>query len=162
MATFTQWQKGGTGGPISVGNSPSPLAVSKTVIDINKVLNGTGNIAAIALGAADSLAVQQFPAGTILLGVQAIVTIGIDSSTTRIDLGDANTATRYVSNYTTPYTAGSVLTQALTTNPLRFYSAADALLLKLTGTYTTASVGAIRFVVYTLDGSADPISTTQS
>lgn len=165
MATITTWQKGGvgaTGGPISVGNSPQPFAVSKTVIDINKIENGTNNIAAIALGAADSVVVQTIPANTILIGLQAIVTIGIDTSTTRIDLGDTGSATRYVSNYTTPFTAGSVLTQAVTTNPLRFYTAADQLLLKLTGTYTTASVGAIRFVVYTADASADPISTTQS
>lgn len=165
MATITTWQKGGTGatgGPASVGNIQLPVAVSKTVLDINKIENGTNNIAAVALGAADSVVVQSIAANTILLGLQAIVTIGIDASTTRIDLGDTGSATRYVSNYTTPFTAGSVLTQAVTTNPLRFYTAADTLLLKLTGTYTTSSVGAIRFVVITMDASADPISTTQS
>lgn len=159
------WQKGGTGatgGPNSVGNLTQTTAVSKTVLDINKIENGTNNITAIALGAADSVVIQTIPANTILLGLQAIVTIAIDTSTTRIDVGDTGSATRYVSNYTTPFTVGSVLTQAVTTNPLRFYTAADQLLLKLTGTYTTASVGAIRFVIWTLDASADPISTTQS
>jgi len=161
----TAWQKGGTGatgGPIGIGNSQLPLAVSKTVIDINKLMNGTNNVAAIALGAADQVVVQQFPANTILVGLQAIITTLVDSSTTRIDLGDGGSATRYVSNYTTPFTVGSVLTQALTTNPLYFYTTADKLLLKLTGTYTTSSQGAIRFVIYTVDASADPIATTQS
>jgi hypothetical protein len=166
MAVITKaWQKGGltaTGGPVGVGNSPSPISVAKHVIDINKIMNGTNNIAAVSLGAADQVPVMQFPAGTILLGLQAVISIAIDSSTTRIDLGDGGSATRFVSNYTTPLTLGSVLTQALTTNPLYFYSTADQLLLKLTGTYTTASVGAIRFVIYTMDASADPISTTQS
>lgn len=159
------WQKGGsgaTGGPLGVGNSQLPLSASKNVLDINKIMNGTNNITAIALGAADQVVVQTIPANTILVGLQAIVTIGIDTSTTRIDLGDTGSATRFVSNYTTPFTAGSVLTQAVTTNPLKFYTAADQILLKLTGTYTTSSVGAIRFVVYTLDASADAISTTQA
>jgi hypothetical protein len=159
------WQKGGTGAtgaPISVGNTQMPVAVSKTVIDINKIENGTNNIAAISLGAADQVVVQTIPAFTILLGIQAVITTLVDSSTTRIDLGDSSSATLFVNNYTTPFTAGSVLTQATTTNPLKFYTAADQLLLKLTGTYTTSSKGAIRFVVITMDGSADPISTTQS
>lgn len=165
MATITTWQKGGTGatgGPNAVGNNPQPLTQSNVVIDINKIENGTNNITAVALGAADSVVVMTIPANTVVLGIQAVVTIGIDSSTTRIDLGDTGSATRFVSNYTTPLTAGSVLTQAVTTNPLRFYSTADTLLLKLTGTYTTSSVGAIRFVVWTLNALADPISTTQS
>lgn len=165
MATITTWQKGGTGatgGPAGLGNTMTGVNISKTVIDINKIENGTNNITAVALGAADSVVVQKFPAGTLLVGLQAIITTTVDTSTTRIDLGDGASATRFVSNYTTPYTAGSVLTQAVTTNPLFFYSTADNLLLKLTGTYTTASAGAIRFVIMTVDASADPISTTQS
>lgn len=165
MATITTWQKGGvgaTGGPNAVGNNPFPVTQSDVVIDINKIENGTNNVTAVALGAADSVVVMTIPANTVLLGVQAIVTIGVDTSTTRIDLGDTGSATRFVNNYTTPYTVGSVLTQALTTNPLKFYTAADQLLLKLTGTYTTSSVGAIRFVIWTMNASPVPISTTQA
>lgn len=162
MATYLQYRKGGTGGPISVGNSPLPIAVSKTVIDLNQIINGTNNVPAQAISSGDAIAIQNFPAGTILLGLQAVITTTLDTSTTSFVIGDAASTNRYTTTYTTPFTAGSVITQALTTNPLRFYSAADNLLITLTGTYTTASKGAIRFVVYTLDASADPISTTQA
>ena len=163
MTTWTTWQKGGTGatgGPISVGNSPLPIAVSKTVIDINKILNGTNNVAAISLASGDSVVVQTIPANTILLGLQVIVTI-TDAESSAVSVGDTGSATRYVNGAST-LTAGTVLTQATTTNPLHFYSAADTLLIKFTGTYTTSSTGAYRFVVYTMDASADPIATTQS
>jgi len=162
MATYLQYRKGGTGGPLGVGNSPLPITVSKTVIDLNKIINGTNNVAAQAITTGDAIAIQNFPAGTVLLGLQAVITTTLDTSTTSLVIGDAGSTNRYTTAYTTPYTAGSVITQALTTNPLRFYSTADNLLITLTGTYTTATQGAIRFVVYTLDASADPIATTQS
>lgn len=161
MTTYTAWEKGGTGGPASVGNA-SGISVSKSVIDLNKVINGTNNVPAIALATGDALVIQQMPAGTILLGLQAIITTTLDTSTTSLIIGDAASTNRYTTAYTTPYTAGSVITQASTINPLRFYATADRLLITLTGTYTTASQGAIRFVVYTMDATADPISTTQA
>jgi len=159
----TAWQKGGlgaTGGPVSVGNSQLPIAVSKTVIDINKLENGTNNVSAITLASGDAVVVQQIPANTILLGLQVICTI-TDTGSSTVSVGDSGSATRYVNAASTP-TAGTVLTQATTTNPLRFYSTADTLRLTLNGTYTTASKGAYLFVVYTMDASPDPISTTQS
>lgn len=162
MTTYSTWRKGGTGGPASVGNLTQTVSVSKSVLDLNKIINGTNNVAPIALATGDALVIQNMPAGTILLGFQAIITTTLDTSTTSLVIGDAGSTNRYVTAYTTPYTAGSVLPQALTTNPLRFYSTADNLLITLTGTYTTATQGAIRFVVITADGSADPISTTQS
>jgi hypothetical protein len=162
MATYTQFRKGGTGGPIAVGNAPQAVSVGKHVIDLNVILNGTNNVTAQALNTGDAIAVVNFPAGTVLLGLQAIITTTLDTSTTSLVIGDAGSTNRYTTAYTTPYTAGSVITQASTVNPLRFYSTQDSLLLTLTGTYTTASKGAIRFVWWTLDGSADPISTTQA
>jgi hypothetical protein len=159
----TAWQKGGlgaTGGPLSVGNSPQPISVSKTVIDINKLMNGTNNVAAITLASGDSVVVQTIPANTIVLGLQVIVTI-TDAESSTVSVGDSGSATRYV-NAASTLTAGTVLTQALTTNPLHYYAAADTLRIQFNGTYTTSSTGAYRFTIWTLDATADPISTTQS
>lgn len=158
------WQKGGlaaTGGPIGVGNSQLPFAVSKTTLNLNKILNGTNNIASQAITTGDAVIFQQLPANTVLVGLQVIVTI-TDNASSSVSVGDSGSATRFVSAAAT-LTAGTVLTQAVTTNPLRFYSTADSLRMTFNGTYVAAtSVGEYRFVIYTADASADPISTTQA
>ena len=164
MAILTNaWQKGGPGATAlsGLGNIPQGLCVAKHNIDINKILNGTNNIPATAIATGSQIPLMQLPANMALVGLQAIVTTAFDASTSTLSIGDGASGTRYVSGAST-LTAGTVLTQAVTTNPLRFYATADQLLLTLNGTYTTASVGALRFVAVFYDASADPISTTQA
>lgn len=164
MAVLTSaWQKGGSGatGGVGIGNLELPVSTIKYDIDINKVLNGTNNIPATAIATGSQIPMLPLPANTILLGLQAIVVTAFDASTTSLSIGDGGSGTRFV-NAASSLTAGTVLTQAVTTNPLRFYSTADTLLLTLNGTYTTASIGKLRIVAIVADATADPIATTQS
>lgn len=157
------WQKGGTGATAlaGLGNVPQGYNVAKYNIDINKILNGTNNISALTIATGDQLPIMTIPAGMAIVGINAQITTAFDANGGSIALGDSTSASRFIATWTT-LTANTYPIIATTANPLAFYSTADNLLLKLTGTWSTASVGAVRFVVAFRDDSADPIATTQA
>lgn len=124
--------------------------VQKFQYDISAFTGATG----------DQVYLMALPAFTQINWIQAIVVTAVSvGSGPGISLGDTGSATRYV-NAASTLTAGTVLTQAVTTNPLKFYSAADQLLLKIAGG-TLPGTGLIRFVICLSDCTADAPMTTQ-
>lgn len=95
------------------------------------------------------------PAFTAVTFLQLYVVTAI-TGTTRIDLGDTGSATRYISNMAT-FTANFQAVQALTTMPIYSYTAADKLLIKLT---TTPTAGVVAITIGLTDFSNDAPMTT--
>lgn len=106
---------------------------------------------------ADQQYLIALPAYTSIAYLQVIVKTAC-TGVTRLDLGDNGSATRFISNAAT-FTAGLVLTQAITTMPLITYTTADKLLLKIT---TAPTAGVLRFVVGLIDCGADSPMTVQA
>lgn len=111
---------------------------------------------------ADQYVVMALPRYTQIQSIQATCVTALSlGAGARIDLGDltANSATFYVSNATT-LTAGTTLTQAVTTNPLYYYgAAADQLLLKITG--ATIATGILRIAIVVADLTRNQAMTVQ-
>jgi len=106
-----------------------------------------------------SVALMTLPAFTQVDGIQVIVQTAVASGNT-ISVGDSSSTTLYVSG-ATPTTVGTVLTQAITTNPLKFYGAtADTLNVTVTNS-TLPTTGVLRFIVKLTDMSRNAIMTVQ-
>jgi hypothetical protein len=158
MATYTAYKKGGAT-LIGVGQS-QPQLVIKHEIDLAKVIAGSNNQPAIALASNDKLTIMTIPALFQLDSLQAICqTALVLGSSPAISVGDSSSDTIFV-NAASTLTAGTILTQAVTTNPLKTYATADALNLKVTGGSAATATGIIRFVIRGTDLSRDPITTT--
>ncbi len=109
---------------------------------------------------AQSMALMHFPPYTQVSSMQAYVSATVATSTT-IRVGDGTAYDTFVTA-ATPTTVGTVLTQAITTNPLIFYGANGG---DLNITITQASLpttGKITFVVDLLDCTTETPTTTQS
>lgn len=135
------------GGLTGISNKHLPVCHQKFEYDLSTFTGAT----------ADQAYLIAIPAKTILLGLQAEL-VTATTGVTRFDLGDTSSATLYVNNHAT-FTAGSVMTQAVTTNPLKYYATADKLLLKITGVPAT---GTLRFGVTWIDNTRDQPMTVQS
>jgi hypothetical protein len=135
------------GGTSGVSNKHLGVAIQKFEYDLSTFTGAS----------ADQAYLIAIPAKTILLGLQAEL-VTATTGVTRFDLGDTSSATLFVSNHAT-FTAGSVMTQAVTTNPLKYYATADKLLLKITGVPAT---GTLRFLTLMVDATRDAPMTTQS
>lgn len=137
-------------GPIGLSSDRLP-AFQEIHYEID-MANVALDVTAGTFVSADQYVVMSLPKHTCLQSLQAIChTALVLGSGARIDIGDktANSATYYVSNATT-LTAGTVLTQAITANPMYFYGAADdQLLLKITG--TGIATGILRLVIVVAD-----------
>lgn len=136
------------GGTVGISNKHLPVCHQKFEYDISTFTGVT----------TDQAYLIAIPAKTILLGLQAEL-VTATTSVTRFDLGDTSSATIFVSNAAT-FTAGYVMTQAVTTNPLKYYATADKLLLKITFSGTLA--GTLRFGVTWIDNTRDAPMTTQA
>ena len=111
--------------------------------------------------ASDIYYVTPIPAFVQMDFIQAynVTTLSGVSAPTAINLGDSGSQTRYVNGYST-MTANSVWTQAITTNPLKLYTASDKLLLQLTGG-TGPYTGTIQLILGYTDCTSDSPMTTQ-
>ncbi len=106
-----------------------------------------------------SVALMTIPAFTQIDSVQVLNVTAIPSGVT-ISVGDSVANATYVSG-NTPTTANTVLTQALTVNPLNFYKAADTLTLTVT-TSTLPTSGILRFMINMTDFSRNTIMAVQA
>lgn len=106
-----------------------------------------------------SVALMTIPAFTQIDTIQVINPTAIASGNT-VSIGDSAATTTYV-NAATPTTVNTVLTQAITTNPLKFYAAADTLNLTLTNS-SLPTTGILRFVIKLTDCSRNAKMTTQA
>jgi hypothetical protein len=110
----------------------------------------------------DQYLIMSIPQYTAIQSIQAICETAIVlGAGARLDIGDktANSATFYVNNATT-LTAGTVLTQAQTGNPLYFYgAAADQLLLKVTSGSPLVATGVLHVIVNVCDMTDDKPTT---
>lgn len=117
------------------------------------------NLASFTGTTGQSVALMSIPAFTQIDSIQVINPTAVASGNT-ISVGDSAATTTYVSG-ATPTTANTVLTQAITTNPLKFYAAADTLNVTVTNA-TLPTTGILRFVVNFTDCSRNVRMTTQS
>lgn len=136
------------GGLTGISNKHMPVCLQKFEYDIST----------FAGASADQAYLIAIPAKTIILGLQAEL-VTATASVSRFDLGDTGSATLYVSNAAT-FTAGYVMTQAVTTNPLKYYATADKLLLKIT--YSGTLSGTLRFSVLWADNTRDAPMSVQA
>ena len=134
MATFTSSRKGGTTGH-GIGNNDR-IFVQTVEIDLAEVQAANPTFAS-----GDLITALAIPADSLLLSLDAEVTEAItsDGTSETVNIGDTGDDDRFVAAATT-LTAGTVLTQELTTNPLNRYSAADALNIKFSATTSVANL----------------------
>lgn len=139
------------GGVSGISNKHQPRCVQKFQYDVSTFTGTTGQ----------SINLIAIPAFTQLDFVQAVIVTSLTvSGTSSISLGDTANTTLFV-NAAATLTAGTVLTEATTTNPLKFYSALNYLVLTITGSSTFPGTGIIRFVVGLTDCTADAPMVTQ-
>lgn len=152
MSNVSTLKKGGSTG--TGGNNYAPVIVHHE-IDI---------AAAVAAGLATTeyVVVATIPANTYfrMLQIECVDSIVLGSGA-RVDVGDATTATQFVSNATT-LTAGTDLTLANSIGATEVYPAASELRLKLTGASLASTTGKIRFCWLQGDTSRLAKMTTQS
>lgn len=139
------------GGTTGFSNKHQPgLVVQKIDYDVS-LFTGTTT---------QSINIMTIPAFSTLQSLQVIVVTALTlSGTPTVNVGDTSDRALFVAAAST-LTAGTVLTQALTTNPLKFYAAADKLTLSLTGATIFPGTGLIRFVVGLIDCTRDAPMTT--
>lgn len=108
---------------------------------------------------ADQYVAIALPAFTTLVGLQAICVTALSlGAGAAVSIGDTGSGTRFVNGAST-LTAGTVLTQAVTANPLKFYSAGDQLLITITG--ATIASGVLRLVITVGDYTRNQDMTVQ-
>lgn len=142
------------GGTTGLSNKHQPgVVVQKYAYDTSTFTGTTGQ----------SLNIMTIPAKTSLVFLQVLIgaTALTLAGTPSVSVGDSGNTTLYV-NAASTFTAGLALTQAVTTNPLKYYASADKLTLTLTGASTFPGVGVIHFTVGFVDNTYDLAMTTQS
>lgn len=117
------------------------------------------NLASFTGTTGQSIVLMNIPAHTQIDSIQVINPTAVASGNT-ISVGDSTSTTLYV-NGATPTTANTVLTQAITTNPLNYYKVVDELVLTVTNA-TLPTTGILRFVINMTDCSRNIKMTTQS
>lgn len=109
---------------------------------------------------ADQYVAIALPAFTELKALQAICVTALSlGAGAAISIGDTGSGTRFVNGAST-LTAGTVLTQAVTTNPLKFYSVGDQLLISITG--ATIATGVLRLIIVVGDMTRNQDMTVQN
>lgn len=140
------------GGTAGLSSKDPKRLVQKFEYDISTFTGTTGQ----------AINLMNIPAMTQIDFLQVIIKTALTTTgTPSFSVGDIANSTLYVSAYSTQ-TANSVATQAVTTNPLKFYATADKLALTLTGSSTFPGTGVLRFVVGMTDCTVDSPMTTQS
>lgn len=143
----------------SVGLGADRLPAFHTIHYEIDMANVALDVTAGTFVSADQYVAIALPAFTSIVGLQAICVTALSlGAGARIDIGDSSAATTFVNNATT-LTASTVLTQAVTTNPLKFYSAGDQLLIKITG--ATIASGILRLVIQVGDMTRNQDMTVQ-
>lgn len=156
MATPTYPTGGSTlvniGGTTGLSDKHQKRTVQKFEYDVSTFTGTT----------AQSINLIAIPAFTQLDFIQAIVVTSLTlSGTPSISVGDTANTTLFVNGAST-LTAGTVLTEATTTNPLKFYSALNYIVLTITGSSTFPGTGLIRFVVGLTDCTRDQAMQIQA
>jgi hypothetical protein len=133
------------GGTTGLSSKHLPRVTQKFEYDVSTFTGTTGQ----------ALNLIAIPAFTQLDSIQVIVVNALTlSGTPSISVGDTANSTLFVNGAST-LTAGTVLTQATTTNPLKFYSALNYIVLTITGSSVFPGTGLLRFVVTMTDCTRD-------
>ena len=139
MTTFTTYRAG----------SATNVTYGKNNVQVIKPEIRMTDVVTAGAATGDKFTVITIPADTYveIMDVEAVdATLG---GVTRVDLGDSSSDTLFINNGAT-FTAGFNYTIATVG---KLYTSADALNLKLTGTFTAA--GVVRFVIRLTDCSRD-------
>ena len=141
------------GGTTGLSNKHQPLCIQKIQYNVANFPGTTGQ----------SIKLMNIPAFTMVAFLEVVIgPVALTlSNTPSVSVGDSTSNTLYV-NAASTFTANLALTQAITTNPLNIYTAANYLTLTLTAGTIFPGTGLINFTIGLVDVSADAPMTTQS
>ncbi len=150
----------GTGAPNPLVGGSSGLSNKHTPLCIQKIQFNTANFVGTT-GQSNKLMI--IPAFTMLAFLEVVIgPVALTlSNTPSVSVGDSTSNTLFV-NAASTFTANLALTQAITTNPLKMYTAADYLTLTLTAGTIFPGTGLINFTIGLVDCTADAPMTVQS
>lgn len=140
------------GGSTGLSNKHQPLCIQKLQFNTANFLGTT----------TQSNKLMIFPAFTMVAFMEVIIgPVALTlSGTPSVSVGDSTSNTLYV-NAASTFTANLALTQAITTNPLNVYTAANYLTITLTGGSTFPGTGLINFTIGLVDCTSDSPMSVQ-
>lgn len=139
------------GGTSGLSNKHQPLCIQKFQYNVANFTGTTGQ----------SVALINIPANTMVAFLEVYIQTALTfTGTPSVKVGDGTAIDTFVASDAT-LTAGHVYTQAITTNPLIYYSTANKLNLTLTAGSIFPGTGVLQFVIGLVDCTADAPMTTQ-